>query len=108
MGMPTSALSAVAATATWSDSGRAEMLSGLTMEVLGARAVCHAPGRPPRTRARRARRPPSVLAHHHVGGLDHRVGRVAHLEREGLDRLVGDGRRAHGTATDVDPDVGGG
>src|SRR5512144_1929171 len=46
MGMPTSALSAVAATATWSDSRRAEMLSGLTMDVLGARVVCHA-GTPP-------------------------------------------------------------
>src|SRR6185295_6408600 len=42
MGMPTSALSAVAATATCSDSRRAEMLSGLTMGVLGARVVCHA------------------------------------------------------------------
>src|SRR5262249_55694739 len=50
----------------------------------------------------------SVLADHHVGSLDHRVGRVAGLELELGHRLVGDGRGDDGAAPHVDLDVGGG
>src|SRR4029078_5230794 len=85
MGMPTSALSAVADTATSSDRRRAERLSGLMMRFLNAGVVCHARRRglprSARAPARRVVRPGgSVLAHHDVGGLADRVGGVAHLE----------------------------
>src|SRR4026207_2511576 len=97
MGMPTSAWSAVAATATWNDSRRAEMLSGLTMGALSRR-----PRAWPRPRA------PSVIADHDVGGLDDRVGRIPALEPERCRRLVRDRGEDHGAAADVDLDVRGG
>src|SRR5688572_11182817 len=52
--MPTSALSAVATIATWSDSRRAEMLSGLTTGVL---VVRRAPSRPGPERSCRKSKP---------------------------------------------------
>src|SRR4026208_2527007 len=97
MGMPTSAVSGVPATAAWDDSRRAEMLSGLTMGALSRR-----PRAWPRPRA------PSVLADHDVGGLDDRVGRIPDLEPERFHRLVRDRGEDHGAAADVDLDVRGG
>ena len=51
--------------ATWSDSRRAEMLSGLTMGVLGARVVCHAPPARPSPPHRPARGESRPLAAEH-------------------------------------------
>ena len=62
--MPTSALSAVATTATWSDSRRAEMLSGLTMGVLLQGDASPRPGRAPGTAEAQTRPPRPVRAGH--------------------------------------------
>src|SRR4026208_986105 len=97
MGMPTSAVSGVPATAAWDDSRRAEMLSGLTMGALSRR-----PRAWPRPRA------PSVLADHDVGGLDDRVGRIPDRGPGRFHRLVRDRGEDHGAAADVDLDVRGG
>src|SRR5258706_2264941 len=59
-----------------------------------------------RNRRRHAKR--GLRADHHVRRLDHRPRRVADLEAEIVDRLVGDRCRDHGAAADLDADVRGG
>src|SRR5262245_44534401 len=57
----------------------------------------------------RGRRPAltavSVDPDHHAGGLDDRVGALAFLQLEVIDRLVGDRRRHHVAAAEIEPDV---
>src|SRR5215470_17274897 len=49
---------------------------------------------------------PSVARHHHVRGLDDRVGIVADLQAELVDRFVGDRRGDHRPTRELDPHVG--